>query len=87
MLLIQKDSSSSCCLQAFSYRGPGDPSEEALHYVVQTAVAQEQTKKNPQLPDLPSGSLITGLAAAVIQHAEVHMHNLSQSLDSCLDRS
>ena len=60
-------------MQAFSYRGPGDPSEEALHFVVQTAAAKEQTKKGPHLPQLPSGSLITGLAAAAIQYAEVQM--------------
>jgi len=58
-------------VQAFSYRGPGDPSEEALHYVVQTAAAKQQSKDKHQIPSLPSGSLITGLAAAAIQHAEV----------------
>lgn len=58
-------------MQAFSYRGPDDPSEEALHYVVQTAAAKQQSKDKHQIPSLPSGSLITGLAAAAIQHAEV----------------
>ena len=58
-------------MQAFSYRGPGDPSEEALYYVVQTAAAKQKSKDQHQIPSLPSGSIITGLAAAAIQHAEV----------------
>jgi hypothetical protein len=39
--------------------------------VVQTAAAKQQSKDKHQIPSLPSGSLITGLAAAAIQHAEV----------------
>jgi len=65
----------TCLLQAFSYRGSGDPSEEALHYVVQTSSAKQDVKDNNkghQIPSLPSGSLVTGLAAAAIQHAEVN---------------
>ena len=58
-------------MQAFSYRGPGDPSEEALHYVVQTSAAKQQKKDTTSLPELPLGSLITGVAAAAIQYAEV----------------
>ncbi|DBA82704.1 hypothetical protein WJX77_004897 [Trebouxia sp. C0004] len=58
-------------LPAFSYRGPGDPNEEALHYVIQSTAAKQQSKDKHQIPSLPSGSLITGLAAAAIQHAEV----------------
>ena len=58
-------------LQAFSYRGPGDPGEEALHYVVQTSSIKAAVQKAHQIPSLPSGSLITGLAAAAIQHCQV----------------
>ena len=57
-------------LQAFSYRGPGDPSQDALHYVVQTSAAKQHSR-SCNVPSLPSGSLITGLAAAAIQYSEV----------------
>lgn len=58
-------------LQAFSYRGPGNPHEENLHYLVQTSAAAEQSQGGHSIPGLPSGSLVTGLAAAAVQHAEV----------------
>ena len=57
-------------LQAFSYRGPGDPSQDTLHYVVQTSAAKQHTQ-SCSIPSLPSGSLITGLAAAAVQYSEV----------------
>lgn len=58
-------------LPAFSYRGPGDPHEENLNYVVQTSAAADQSRGKLIVPSLPSGSLVTGLAAAALQHAEV----------------
>ncbi|KAL0052904.1 hypothetical protein WJX82_009653 [Trebouxia sp. C0006] len=69
-------------LPAFSYRGPGNPSEEALHYVVQTAAAKQQSKDKHHIPSLPSGSLITGLAAAAIQHAEVRRQGATALIGS-----
>lgn len=57
-------------LQAFSYRGPGDPSQDALHYVVQSSAAKQHSQ-SCSIPSLPSGSLITGLAAAAVQYSEV----------------
>lgn len=58
-------------MQAFSYRGPGHPHEENLNYVVQTSAAADQSRGKLIVPSLPSGSLVTGLAAAALQHAEV----------------
>lgn len=58
-------------MQAFSYRGPGDPSEESLHYIIQTSSAKQQLQQPCNIPTLPSGSLVTGLAAAAIQYSQV----------------
>lgn len=56
-------------LPAFNYRGPGDPSQDALHYVVCSSAAKQQSQ-SCGVPSLPSGSLITGLAAAAVQYSE-----------------
>ena len=58
-------------LQAFSYRGPDNPNEENLVCMVQTSAAAQRSKGKNSIPGLPSGSLITGLAAAAVQYAEV----------------
>jgi hypothetical protein len=50
--------------------------------VVQTAAAKQQSKDKHHIPSLPSGSLITGLAAAAIQHAEVSIVTSCSLLNS-----
>lgn len=61
-----------CCAQAAHFRGAGDAAEDVLLYSVSTTAAGvESVASDTALPLLSSGSLISGLAAAVIQHREV----------------
>ena len=66
--------------QAHEYRGPGDPSEDVLLFEASTtsipAAAQESGSAAADAADgsvrrLPSGTLVSGLPAAILSHCQV----------------
>lgn len=56
----------ACSMLAMEYRGPGDPSEEALVFELHSTAAAAP----PGVPPLPPSSLLTGLPAALLEHGE-----------------
>jgi hypothetical protein len=57
--------------QAEQYRGEADASQELLAFVLQTTAAREQQQQAPVAPYLPSGSIASGLQAALLARAEL----------------
>jgi len=55
------------CMQAQQYRGGGDAAHEVLLFSVGTSAAAA----GHGVPPLPSGNLVSGLAAAVLSHSQV----------------
>ncbi|KAK9811293.1 hypothetical protein WJX72_001268 [[Myrmecia] bisecta] len=55
-------------LMAHEYRGPADPTESVLQYVVETHKAKGQLQHG--VPYLPAGNLVSGLPAAVFSHCQ-----------------
>ena len=63
-------------MQAHEYRGAGDPSEDVLIFTVSTSAAAQGTHSlgdaaDSKAPPLPSGTLVPGLAAALMSHRQV----------------
>jgi predicted ATP-grasp superfamily ATP-dependent carboligase len=60
-------------LQAEQYRGAADAAEEFLGFLLHTtaAAAAAPGTTPPPLPFLPPGSIVSGLAAAVLTQAEL----------------
>mmetsp|Transcript_1310 Transcript_1310/g.3910 ORF Transcript_1310/g.3910 Transcript_1310/m.3910 type:complete len:181 (+) Transcript_1310:1192-1734(+) len=59
-------------MPAAQFRGAGDAAEDVLLYLVSTTAARDSpAASGAELQTLPSGTLILGVAAAVIQHREV----------------
>jgi len=52
--------------------GQGDPSQEALLYVLRTAASRSSSRQQLQLPHLPTGTLVSGLPAALMTYCQVH---------------
>jgi predicted ATP-grasp superfamily ATP-dependent carboligase len=60
------------CLQAEQYRGDSDPSQEFLAFLLQSTPArQPAAAAAAAAPYLPSGSVVSGLPAALISQAEL----------------
>ena len=51
-------------VQAREYLGPGDPTQESLQYVLESAAAARGHAHD--LPYLPTGNLVSGLPAALL---------------------
>lgn len=58
------------CMQAQQYRGGGDAAHEVLLFSVGTSAAAAAAAGHA-VPPLPSGNLVSGLAAAVLSHSQV----------------
>lgn len=56
-------------LLAMHYRGPGDPSEDDLVYLVHNSHAKDENKPQ-KTPLLPSGTYLSGLPAAFMELCE-----------------
>lgn len=54
-------------MQASQYRGPGSPADDDLIFALQTSGATPVAG----IPELPCGTLIGGVAAAVLQSCEL----------------
>ena len=65
-------------LQAEQYRGEADPSQDLLTFALRTTTLWQQQEQQqtavsgqPVVPYLPSGSIVSGLAAALLTQAEL----------------
>jgi hypothetical protein len=60
-------------LQAEQYRGEADPSQEFLAFLLQSSAARQPAAAAAAVaaPYLPSGSVVSGLPAALISQAEL----------------
>ncbi len=75
--------------QAHEYRGPGDPSEDVLLFEAsRTAAASAAPQANGgvdshaaagHVQQLPSGTLVSGLPAAILTHCQVLLQPLRWS--------
>jgi hypothetical protein len=66
-----------CKVQAHSFMGKDDPTQDPLHFVLNTTAAIG--KLHHDVPILPHGNLVTGLPAAVFSFCQVclfHIHCL-----------
>jgi hypothetical protein len=60
------------CTQAEQYRGEADASQELLAFVLRSTAALQQQAAAPKgSPFLPSGSIVSGLPAALLTQAEL----------------
>ena len=69
--------------QAHEYRGPGDPSEDVLLFEASTTAAPAAVHENGSMSAdaavghvqrLPSGTLVSGLPAAILSNCQVSCH-------------
>lgn len=57
-------------MQAQQYRGEGDASQELLAFALRSTALSKEQQQQPVVPFLPSGSIVSGLPAALLTQAE-----------------